>query len=135
MGLLCGPAGLNSDSPRVKRKRTTGRLPHERKKERGPALWLGCFSWGWLDRSLLSHYAGNRQICGPAINGPLGQREHLEAEPTSPRASLYHRDSWFVFFGKIFGCNLFCLNNQNAQHILQPPFATPGPKNLVCGEI
>ena len=65
-GLLRGPAGLNSDSPRVKRKRTTGRSLNERKKERGPALWLGCFSWGWLARSLLSHYAGNRQICGPA---------------------------------------------------------------------
>ena len=65
-GLLRGPAGLNSDSPRAKRKRTAGRPPNERKKERGPALWLGCFSWGWLARSLLSHYAGNRQICGPA---------------------------------------------------------------------
>ena len=40
--ILRGPADLNSDSSRAKRKRTTGRSPNERRKERGPALWLGC---------------------------------------------------------------------------------------------
>jgi len=59
------PVRNRNHQERTKRK-TTGRTPNERKEERGPALWLGCFSWGWLARSLLSHYAGNRQICGPA---------------------------------------------------------------------
>ena len=120
MGLLRGPAGLNSDSPRAKRKRTTGRSPNERKKERGPALWLGCFSWGWLARSLLSHYAGNRQICGPATarcdEGNILKLNCPRLWASSPRASLYHE--LVVFFGEF---SLFCLNNQNAQTFCNRP--------------
>ena len=41
------PVRNRNHQERTKRK-TTGRTPNERKEERGPALWLGCLSWGWL---------------------------------------------------------------------------------------
>ena len=105
-GLLRGPAGLNSDSPRAKRKRTTGRSPNERKKERGPALWLGCFSWGWLARSLLSHYAGNRQICGPATaccdEGNILKLNCPQLWASSRQGLLLYHELVVFFFWRIF---------------------------------